>query len=119
MTTFAWLMIGHLVGDWLLQSDWMAKEKRRSWLNTAGLIHYTVYAAAIGAALILAGVNAGLPAFYLVWGIVIFGSHWVIDASQLVAGWMRFYRQSNRELVRLMIDQTLHLMVLAMLAASI
>lgn len=47
----------------------------------------------------------------------IYLSHWLIDATQLVEGWIRFYRQSRcNELVRLVINQTLHVLVLAGLA---
>lgn len=119
MTTFAWLIIGHLVGDWLLQSDWMAKGKKRSLFNFAGLIHYTIYAATIISALLPTGVRDRPPAFYLMLGVIIFASHWLIDATHLVEGWMRLCRQTNREMIRLMVDQTLHILVLVVLAASI
>jgi hypothetical protein len=118
MTLFAWLIIGHLIGDWLLQSDWMAIGKRSNWLNVAGLAHYSIYTATVGAAWLLAGTRGKPLAFYLAWSIVVFVLHWVIDASSLVAAWMRLWRQSNREMMRVMIDQTLHLIVLAVLATS-
>lgn len=34
-------LIAHLIGDYVLQSDWMAQEKVRSWL--VAVIHATVY----------------------------------------------------------------------------
>ncbi len=42
-------------------------------------------------------------------------SHWLIDATNVVQTWMRFYGQSDREMVRIMVDQTLHLLTLGLL----
>lgn len=55
MTTFAWLVIGHLVGDWVAQNDWMAKGKRLGLVNAAGLAHFSIYTAAVLAAGWLSG----------------------------------------------------------------
>ena len=117
MTIFAWLLVGHMVGDWLLQNDWMARGKKTGLFALPGLVHYSIYAA----------VTVGLPwfsgearqdvLFYLASGARIFVSHWLIDATGLVEGWMRFFRQSQIEVVRLMADQTLHLLVLALVTA--
>ena len=43
MTMFSWLLLGHLLGDWLLQNDWMAQGKRQGFFTLAGLIHFTIY----------------------------------------------------------------------------
>ena len=119
MTTFAWLVIGHLVGDWVLQNDWMAQGKRRGLLNPAGVVHFTIYTAAILGAFWLAGVQSWPVASYLALGVVVFLLHWLIDSTRLVQRWMHFSRQSDLETVRLMVDQTLHLLILAILAALV
>ncbi len=112
MTLFAWLLIGHLLGDWLLQNDWMAQGKQRSWINRAGLTHFSLYTAAV----LTAGrlwIWRDRPLGQLIAiGVSIFATHWFIDAGRLAECWARFYRQSNSEAVRLMVDQTLHLLVL-------
>lgn len=36
-----WQLIAHVIGDYWLQSDWMAQNKRRDWY--IALIHATVY----------------------------------------------------------------------------
>ncbi len=118
MTIFDWLVVGHLIGDWLLQNDWMAKGKRTSPFNFPGFIHYSIYTATIILLLVLAGVRDKPFMFYLVWIVIIFGVHWMLDASRLVDTWMRFARQTQREMIRLMVDQTMHILVLAALAAS-
>ncbi len=117
MNIFAWLLVGHLVGDWLLQNDWMARGKKTGFFALPGLAHYSIYTA----------VAVGLPwfsgearkdvLFYLAIGALIFLSHWLIDATRLVEGWMQLFRQSQLEVVRLMADQTLHLLVLALVTA--
>lgn len=116
MTTFVWLTLGHLVGDWLLQNDWMAQGKKKGLLTLAGLAHFVIYTTTAMAAVWLSGVRAN-PVLYLALGALVFLSHWLIDSTRFVERWMRLYRQSNLEVVRLMVDQTLHLLVLAALAA--
>ncbi len=118
MDTFAWLLIGHLVGDWVLQNDWMAKGKKRRLAGAAGPVHYAIYTASVLAALCLWGQERLSPAFYAVAGGVVFVSHWLLDGTPVVRAWMSVYRQTNAAVVSLMVDQTLHLLVLAGLAAA-
>lgn len=117
MTLFVWLVIGHLLGDWVLQNDWMAKGKQQNWINRAGLTHFSLYTATVLAALGLAGWRERSPGQLLAIGVSLFVTHWVIDAGRLAERWGHFYRQSNVEIVRLMVDQTFHLLVLAGVAA--
>ncbi len=111
MDTFTWLTLGHLLGDWVLQNDWMALGKRKKWLTLAGLTHFGVYTVTVWGALWFAGyrdllaVSAALA--------IVFFSHWLIDASDVVERWMRLYRKSNAPFVQMMVDQTFHLLVLA------
>jgi hypothetical protein len=116
MNTFAWLVVGHLMGDWVLQNDWMARGKKRRLLGVAGLVHAVGYALTILGTYWLSGRRKGHAVFYLALGGAIFLSHWLIDGTRLVERWMRFYRQSDLEMVRVMVDQTLHLLVLAWLS---
>ena len=117
MTVFIWLVLGHLVGDWVLQNDWMAKGKTTGLVNRAGLTHFAIYAASVLAALWLSGWHNRLGINFLPIGLGVFATHWLIDAGRLAERWMQLYRQSNLEVVRLMVDQTLHLLVLAGIAA--
>ncbi len=117
MTIFAWLLVGHMVGDWLLQNDWMARGKKIGLFALPGLVHYSIYTAATVGLPWFSGEARKDVLFYLAVGALIFFSHWLIDATQLVEGWMRLFRQSQLEVVRLMADQTLHLLVLALVTA--
>ena len=113
MSTFDWLLIGHLVGDWLLQSDWMAQEKRQGLVTKAGMVHFTVYTAVL--LFIIRWANINSQATYWLWGLIIFVSHWLIDATDVVDYWMQLFGQNNKSVVRLMIDQTMHILVLVSL----
>jgi hypothetical protein len=116
MDTFAWLVVGHLMGDWVLQNDWMARGKKRQLLGVAGLVHAAGYTLTILGTCWLSGLRNGHAVLYLALGGAIFLSHWLIDGTRLVERWMRLYRQSDLEMVRVMVDQTLHLLVLAWLS---
>ncbi len=117
MNIFAWLLVGHMLGDWLLQNDWMARGKKTGLFALPGLVHYSVYTAATVGLPWFSGEARKDVLFYLAIGALIFFSHWLIDATRLVEGWMRFFRQSQLEVVRLMADQTLHLLMLAVATA--
>jgi hypothetical protein len=119
MNTFTWLLLGHLLGDWVLQNNWMAKGKKNGLLALAGAVHFAIYTATIVGALWLSGVAHGEPASYLILGGTAFVSHWLIDGTDAVERWMRLYRQTHLEIVRVMVDQTLHLLVLASLTVFI
>jgi hypothetical protein len=53
-----------------------------------------------------------LPSQLLV-NTFVFLSHWLIDGTNLVQQWMRWVGQRDQVMVRVVIDQTLHLLVLA------
>ncbi len=113
MSTFAWLVIGHLVGDWMLQTDWMAREKQNGMATRALLVHCLIYTGTLMAFLALAATRHALAPPYLTVGLTILLSHWFIDGARLAARWSQLLRQTKQEFVRIMVDQTLHLLVLA------
>jgi hypothetical protein len=116
MNPFTWLLIGHLLGDWVLQNDWMARGKRAGLLTLAGTVHVAIYTATVMCALWFSGTPNRDLAFYLGAGAAVSISHWLIDSGNGVERWMRFYGQSHLEVVRMMVDQVLHLLVLALIA---
>jgi hypothetical protein len=115
MNTFTWLLIGHLVGDWILQNDWMARGKRTGLLTLPGIVHVTIYTATTMISLWLSGAPKNLM-WYLGAGIAVLVSHWLIDSGDGARRWIRLYRQSHLESVRIAVDQVLHLLVLALIA---
>ncbi len=63
-------LVAHAIGDYLLQSDWMATEKTKRW--AAALAHAFVYS------LTFLSFNPSLTAW-----LAIFGTHAVIDRYRL------------------------------------
>jgi hypothetical protein len=117
MNTFTWLLIGHLIGDWILQNDWMARGKRAGLLTLPGVVHVAICTATTIGALWLSGAPKN-PTWYLGAGIAILISHWLIDSGDGARRWIRLYRQSRLESVRIAVDQVLHLLILALIAWS-
>lgn len=88
----AWL--GHQIGDFLLQSTWMALNKTRKDLEglLACTVHVTLYTLAVSGALIL----GGAPVTPIV-ALVIFVPHWVIDHWSLGELWMQVTHSRTRK----------------------
>lgn len=116
MNLFTWLVIGHLIGDWLFQNDWMARGKKRALVTAEGMLHFTIYTLAVMFTFLIGGGgSAGLPLFLFVTAII-FCSHWYIDATDVVGNWVHLMHQTDIPMVRIMVDQTFHLLVLAGIA---
>jgi len=90
-----WLLAGHLLGDFPFQSDWMAREKGKSWEIL--LYHALVYTATMLVVATIGGVTLSLAAL-----TVLFGTHFVIDP--LKARW--------HIIKHIWIDQLLHVAVI-------
>lgn len=114
MTLFDWLLIGHFVGDWAFQNEWMVRHKQSALFNRAVFVHCAVYTAVLMLMLFFQQ-QAYSVYTYFVFGVVIFISHWLIDAPNLAAYWMRFFQQSHVLFVRIMVDQIFHLLILGVL----
>lgn len=117
MTPFAWLCLAHLVGDWLLQNDWMAREKRGRWMGAACLLHCTIYTTTLTVAFLMIAWpwTAATSRQGLLFASAIFLSHWLIDGFNLPQRWNQLIGQSSSTMVRTVVDQTMHLLVLAVL----
>ncbi|MBX3053337.1 MAG: DUF3307 domain-containing protein [Caldilineaceae bacterium] len=115
MTPFEWFLVGHLIGDWVFQNDWMARHKQNGLLNWAILIHCGVYTAVLVLAYLLATISSldlsTLPLF----AVLVYLSHLLIDATGLAGRWIHFFRQTDAPFMRIVVDQTMHLVVLALL----
>ena len=116
MNIFTWLLLGHLVGDWMFQNDWMARGKQRQLINKEILVHCLVYTGILALTLWRATRHDPMSPPYLTILAIIFLSHWLIDAGNLAGHWVHWLRQSKTLFVRIMVDQTMHLVVLAVVA---
>jgi len=115
MNLFTWLLLGHCIGDWMLQNDWMAQHKQCGLVNRACFVHVTVYTFAILLALWVAAPANLTPLQLGLFLLCVYASHWLIDATDAAGRWAHVFRQSDMLLVRIMVDQTFHLVVLGLL----
>lgn len=92
--------IGHVIGDWLLQNDWMAKNK-----PSRGIALW----AHVGIVTLATSLVTG---WWDIRGILAFAAHFLIDGFGLAAVWMKLYRQTDLLWLRFVIDQCLHLVSL-------
>ncbi|MBV7330327.1 DUF3307 domain-containing protein [Chloroflexi bacterium TSY] len=115
MSLFGWLFIGHLIGDWLLQNDWMAKNKQRNLFTIAGFTHFIIYTLCMMLMLWSIYPNTLRLMELLLFGFFTFVSHWLIDALALAGRWGCIVQQSDDDFVRIMVDQSFHLIIIALL----
>jgi len=102
-----WGMAIHLFCDWILQNDWMAK-------NKSSLLHPSAY---VHSGIHLVGL---LLIFSPVWALIIAILHLLIDTRVPLAWWRSFYKQTTEGDIALHValwsDQVCHITVLAIAA---
>jgi Protein of unknown function (DUF3307) len=120
---FGVFLLCHLSGDFLLQTNWQATRKAgglggdrqaRRALATHGLI----YTFAFLPALVWVAGEWGSPTAVGIAALVLL-PHVIIDDGRLVAAWVRGVKHVQdppSEVVRVGVDQTLHLLSLAAVA---
>lgn len=117
MLIFPWLLLGHLIGDWMLQTDWMARNKRGRWWSLECVVHCLVYTVAVASVVWFVDHSAISPSQLGLVFVTILISHWLIDGFNLADLWGRFINQTQADYVRIVVDQTMHLIVLGMVAS--
>ena len=104
LTPFERALVAHLVADWMLQNDWMARNKT-DLRHPAAWTHAAIHATCLGLAL---GWQGGL-----VLGIV----HLLIDSRVPVTWWMETVKACNEVpeagSIAIWLDQTLHVACIA------
>lgn len=107
-TPFERGLIAHLIADWLLQNDWMAKNKT-SLRHPAAWTHAAIQTVALTLAL---GWQAGL-----VLGLI----HLLVDTRLLLRYWQRVYKQTVDGPAALHVaiwsDQVIHIVCIAVWVA--
>lgn len=109
MSPFIYLLLGHLVGDYLFQTKWMAINKATQWI--ALLVHSTTYTFFIALAAWWGDVDLSLLSYASIWV-----SHVILDRRTFVAWWTRtIMRNRDPEIawLTIIVDQTFHILVLA------
>ena len=117
-TVFLVLLAGHLVGDWVAQTDWQATTKTRSW--AALTAHVASYRLLMGLLLLIPILRDGWPAGKALAALAASAvTHGVIDRRWPVRALMRAAGSPGFATVEwgvIAVDQALHLFILAMLA---
>lgn len=110
------LIVLHSVGDWLLQTDWMSKEKGKNWLPL--IAHVGVWTACM--------FPAAVWLFNPLWLLWLAGTHLVLDGTGFVRWWMiKIKRISEADLrgsawwLTVVVDQVFHLLTLLPVAATV
>ena len=113
MTVFEGLILSHLFGDWLLQTEYEAMNKALGrFFNTALWKHCLFYSASFVPVFV---------AFHLPWHwlLLIFASHLFIDRRWPIVWWISTIKRTSKESVGknfwlvVAVDQVVHVFILA------
>jgi hypothetical protein len=114
VTLFESLLLAHILGDWLLQTEWQAMNKARSW--RAMLSHVLVYHVVVLAVLV-AKLGYRNPYVYMIVASLAI-SHGILDRSGIVSWLMRTLRISverpPERWFTVAIDQSIHILLLGL-----
>jgi Protein of unknown function (DUF3307) len=117
-TVFLVLLAGHLLGDWVAQTDWQATTKTRSW--AALTAHVASYHLLMGLLLLIPILRDGWPTWKALAALAASAiTHAVIDRRWPVRALLRASGSPGFATVEwgvIAVDQALHLFILAMLA---
>ena len=123
------LLLGHLVGDYLLQNDWMALNKKKKWLPL--IIHCLIYSIVVCLFMIPYISSVGiwfLSLFYVFLSHVIFDGTEVVDNyAKLIGGrtWAKTLAKNDEIytiftcFVKVVMDNTFHLLLMWLWFTSI
>lgn len=113
VSQFDALLVGHLIGDFLLQTRWMATQKADRWIPL--VTHAAVYTAVVVS---FAALYGGIHLW--AWALI-FVSHVALDQRTFVRWWAQRIQgilpESRDAWVAVMADQTFHVIVLILVAA--
>ncbi len=104
LTPFERGLVAHFVAEWLLQNDWMVRNKQNL-RHPAGWVHAGIYGVLMGLAV---GWMAGVTLGFL---------HLLIDTGKPVDWWIRVFKRCERapqiDFIRICTDQVVHLGAIA------
>ena len=122
VSLFAGFLVAHMVGDYLLQTDWQARHKRRGLAGDpisrrALFTHVTTYTLAFVPAFIWIGSELD-PAWGIVAAVLVFVPHLVIDDGRFVMLYLaRVKRVDGLNLgLAASVDQSFHVLSLWLVA---
>ena len=116
MSLFDWLLVTHLIGDFVLQTNEMAARKRGQLLWT--LRHVAVYLVGVSVVISAYAVRHTVSGILVVL-LVLFlgGTHTLLDRTSLVKWVMGGLKSSpDHPWLPIVVDQVMHLFTLAIVA---
>jgi hypothetical protein len=116
MNLFEWLLVGHLIGDFLLQSDNTARRKGQHWRWM--LRHVGIYMLVLGVVLLGYALATPTPlwSIVLVW-LFLLATHVALDRRGFTQTWMRLVGMSpDHPWLPIVVDQVFHVLTLAVSA---
>jgi hypothetical protein len=116
MSLFDWLLVGHLIGDFLLQTDNMARFKAQSW--SWMLKHVGLYVGVMSVPIGAYAVNHPVPLWVITLQLLFIGAtHVILDRRGFAQWWMQLIGiTADREWLSIVVDQVFHLLALAVVA---
>ncbi|QQS22966.1 DUF3307 domain-containing protein [bacterium] len=113
---FIFAFLAHLVGDYLIQTEYEASNKPKgSFFNWALLIHVVKYTVCVGLAIAWCGASY----WWIVW---IFATHYVLDRRAFIIWWRRKIMRSSEKSIKndwwlnVIVDQIFHILTIAVIA---
>lgn len=119
MSVFDWLLIAHLAGDFLLQTDTMARLKMRQWSWLFRHIGWYMLVMTLVVA-VYAWTHA-VPGWLAAAGLLFIAvTHVILDRRSFTAAWMKFAGMSlDQRWLAIVVDQIFHLVTLAIVAQAL
>lgn len=105
ITPLSYAIVGHLIGDYLLQNDWMANnKKKKSW---PCFVHCLLYTFAVYCCTLWPAWAMG----------VVFVTHYLIDRTNFINWWMdnkgqRGFREGLAPWSGIVVDNVFHIVTL-------
>ncbi|HBW35705.1 DUF3307 domain-containing protein [Desulfosporosinus sp. BICA1-9] len=111
MSPFDYLILAHLLGDFPLQTSWMAINKTTKWFPL--IAHSLLYTATLG---VIAFFGFGGLAWWQL--LAIFLAHVLLDRRRFVTWWITQVMRtdlSKNQWLGIMVDQVFHVTLLALI----
>ena len=118
MSLFDWLLVCHLIGDFLLQTYNMAMRKERDWPWLLG--HVAAYMVLITVVLVRYAVTHSVPAWVVVVALFfVAGVHIILDRRNFVKWWgQHIAKVPDHPWLPIVHDQVFHIVTLAIVAQA-
>jgi hypothetical protein len=114
MTVFESLLVAHIIGDWILQTEWQAVNKANNW--RALWTHVLTYHAVVLVVLLARFGHSDFRVYIVVAALVV--THAALDRNRLVYWLMRVLRvaviRPRERWLTVAFDQSIHLVLLAL-----